>query len=61
MFPVMEVKGIAAKGSPQESTVTPRNHWFLRFDVMHRKKNYYGCCVQYWKIQHVCFKDVNQR
>lgn len=29
MFPVMEVKGIAAKGSPQESTVTPRNHWFL--------------------------------
>lgn len=61
MFPVMEVKEIAAKGGPQESIITTRNHWFLRLDFMHRQKNYYGHYVQYWKIQHVDFKDIKQR
>lgn len=37
MFPVTEVKGIAAKGSPWQRTVTTRYHWFLRLDFIHRK------------------------
>lgn len=61
MFPVVEVKGIAAEGDPQGSTATTRNHWFVRLDFMHRKNNHCGHCVQYWKIQHFVFRYVNQR
>lgn len=59
MFPVMEVKGIAAKGSLQKNIGTTRYHWFLRLDFIRRKKNYHDRYVQYWKTQYVGFKDVN--
>lgn len=38
MFPVMEVKGIAAKGDPQGSIATTRNHLVLKAGLYAQKE-----------------------
>lgn len=45
MFPVMEVKGIAAKGDPQGSIATTRNHLGLKTGLyVQTEKSLWSLC-----------------